>query len=156
VFYPEYAQSVRITEKIENNIDDYNCLEQVKVFLACNFFYRDFNFRSKHLSQAMMRYHYSLRKNEPQPPSSSRKELKDAIAIVGMSLRLPGANTTEEFWSLLKSGNEGIIRVPDGRWNESQCFTIMDNSRETEAGFLNVPVDEIDAKFFGLSPKEVE
>jgi acyl transferase domain-containing protein len=156
VFYPEYAQSPRIMEKIENNIDDYNCLEQVKVFLAYKIFYRDLNLPSKYFSQAMMRYHYSLRKNEPQPPSSSRKELKDAIAIVGMSLRLPGANTVEEFWSLLKSGNEGIIRVPDGRWNESQCFTIMDNSRETEAGFLNVPVDEIDAKFFGLSPKEVE
>jgi phthiocerol/phenolphthiocerol synthesis type-I polyketide synthase B len=110
-----------------------------------------------------MRYDGNLRMNGQfsrieglQQPQSSKKELKDAIAIVGMSFRLPGANTIDEFWSLLKSGKEGIIKVPDGRWDESQCFTIVDNTRETEAGFLNIPVEEIDAKFFGLSPKEVE
>jgi acyl transferase domain-containing protein len=84
-------------------------------------------------------------------------EVKDSIAIIGISFRLPGANTLEEFWSLLKEGREGIIKVPEWRWGEESNFTEGNaaNVRETEAGFLTCPVLEIDAKFFGLSPKEL-
>jgi acyl transferase domain-containing protein len=36
--------------------------------------------------------------------------IPDAIAIVGMSCRFPGADTLEQFWSNLATGAESISR----------------------------------------------
>lgn len=35
---------------------------------------------------------------------------ENAVAVVGMACRLPGANNVEEFWELLRDGVEGITR----------------------------------------------
>src|SRR5665811_2441519 len=82
-------------------------------------------------------------------------DLKDSVAIVGMSLRFPGANTLDQFWELLINGNDGIIKTPENRWNSEHCFMRSESSKNTQAGFLTCPIDQIDGKFFGLSPAEV-
>lgn len=41
----------------------------------------------------------------------------NAIAIIGLSCRLPRANNLESFWQLLKNGVDAITQVPSDRWD---------------------------------------
>ncbi|MFI4954385.1 MAG: beta-ketoacyl synthase N-terminal-like domain-containing protein, partial [Gammaproteobacteria bacterium] len=42
----------------------------------------------------------------------------DSIAIIGMGCRFPGgAESPEQFWSLLQAGFDSSIEVPKERWN---------------------------------------
>ncbi|NED93337.1 acyltransferase domain-containing protein, partial [Streptomyces sp. SID11233] len=59
------------------------------------------------------------------------------IAVVGMACRLPGADTPEEFWQLLRTGNHGITRQEDGTWRAA-----LENHGDFEA------------EFFGMSPAQ--
>ena len=40
---------------------------------------------------------------------------KDAVAVVGMACRLPGAADTRQFWSVLRAGTEAISRFDPDR-----------------------------------------
>jgi len=52
---------------------------------------------------------------------------------------------------------EAIVPVPEWRWTEEHVVDLVtDEARKMQAGFLKCPVDEFDAKFFGMSPKEME
>ncbi|ROQ57420.1 tylactone synthase/type I polyketide synthase PikAI [Streptomyces sp. 840.1] len=59
------------------------------------------------------------------------------IAVVGMACRLPGADTPDAFWQLLRTGNHGITRQEDGTWRAA-----LENHGEFEA------------EFFGMSPAQ--
>ena len=76
-------------------------------------------------------------------------DYKDTIAVVGMSCRFPGANNTAEYWKLLSEGREAIRKFPDER-----SFGGFVSTCEMQAGFLKCPIDEFDAKFFEISPRE--
>ena len=73
---------------------------------------------------------------DPDPP----------IAVIGMSCRFPGADGPEEFWDLLRTGTDAVREVPPSRFAEP-------SERPRRAGFLDA-VEEFDAAFFGLSPRE--
>lgn len=81
------------------------------------------------------------------------------VAIVGMSCRLPGgANDVDKLWDLLMSGADGVVDVPEVRWDLEKFY---DEEEEApgkmyvkKAGFLDVPIDEFDASLFNISPKE--
>src|SRR5580693_1817101 len=81
----------------------------------------------------------------------------EAIAIVGLSCRLPNAANHREFWSLLRDGRNGITQVPPGRWAISPELGADTPSPSMGAaqwgGFLD-QVDSFDADFFGISPRE--
>jgi acyl transferase domain-containing protein len=73
-----------------------------------------------------------------------------------MGCRYPGANTLDEFWTLLASGLEGITKCPEWRWTKEHAAEIRrDDIRSTQAGFLSCPVDTFDAKFFNISPADL-
>lgn len=80
---------------------------------------------------------------------------KEPIAIVGMSFRLPGGNNIDEFWEMMINGKEAIRPLPSFRWKREH-ITRQCTDRTVQGGFLSIPVDEFDAKFFGISPKEAE
>ena len=48
---------------------------------------------------------------EPLPVNQelNHPELGDAIAIIGMATRLPGAPNLQAYWDLLREGKEGIV-----------------------------------------------
>ncbi|MGW1720930.1 type I polyketide synthase, partial [Streptomyces sp. NPDC002156] len=71
----------------------------------------------------------------------------DAIAIVGMSCRFPGAANPGEFWQLLSGGGEAVTGAPAGRPGLAAA------GEEIRGGFLP-GVDAFDPGFFGLSPRE--
>jgi acyl transferase domain-containing protein/acyl carrier protein len=83
----------------------------------------------------------------------------EPIAIIGMGCRFPGgADSPEAFWRLLREGVDAISEVPADRWN-GDSFYDPDPTRPGRAvtrwgGFVAHPVDELDAPFFGMSPRE--
>jgi acyl transferase domain-containing protein/thioesterase domain-containing protein/SAM-dependent methyltransferase/acyl carrier protein len=66
----------------------------------------------------------------------------DAVAVVGMGCKFPGAGSTNEFWELLKRGQVMASRVPVDRFPSD----LWGNFVEDVASF--------DHKFFGKSPRE--
>jgi len=72
---------------------------------------------------------------------------REPIAIVGASCRLPGgANDLDSYWRLIAGGVDAIGPNPPGRW-EGEAHL---------GGFLDRPVDEFDAAFFGIAPREAD
>ena len=86
---------------------------------------------------------------------------REPIAIIGMSCRFPGGgNTPDQYWDLLKNGEDAITDIPKNRWEKSAYYDrngdVPGKMYTTQAGFLNIPVDHFDAGFFKISPKEAE
>ncbi|MBL1103056.1 SDR family NAD(P)-dependent oxidoreductase [Streptomyces sp. 5-8] len=78
----------------------------------------------------------------------------DAIAVVGMACRLPGASSPDEFWELLAEGRHAVRDLPAARradpiWAEAGPEVPM------RGGFLD-EVSGFDAEFFRVSPREAK
>ncbi|WP_328879728.1 type I polyketide synthase [Streptomyces sp. NBC_00299] len=84
-------------------------------------------------------------------PGSDRPEgysvPDDAIAVVGVACRFPGAQDPDAFWRLLSGGESAVGPVPDGRPGLPAGTDIR------PAGFLD-EVDGFEPEFFGVSPRE--
>src|SRR5215475_14259056 len=77
------------------------------------------------------------------------------IAIVGMSCRAPGGLASpESYWSLLESGGDGVGPLPR-RWSRElmRRLEVVTGGLTKEGGFLH-DVDQFDASFFGIAPRE--
>ncbi|MFI6610780.1 type I polyketide synthase [Streptomyces sp. NPDC050507] len=89
-----------------------------------------------------------------------RPDDDDPVAIVSMACRLPdGIDTPEAFWELLVDGREASTPFPQ-RWDGWDLSTLEDAERdatgrrfERKGGFVR-DVEDFDAAFFGLSPRE--
>lgn len=46
----------------------------------------------------------------------------EAIAILGIGCRFPGAKNPEAFWQLLKNGEDAIVEVPTSRWDANAFY----------------------------------
>ncbi|MFC4101266.1 beta-ketoacyl synthase N-terminal-like domain-containing protein [Paenibacillus xanthanilyticus] len=81
------------------------------------------------------------------------------IAIIGMSVQLPGANTIDELWERLAGGEDAIRPLPPARQRDSrpfvQAFTALrtEDASFSHGGYLD-EVDRFDYGLFQLSPKE--
>ena len=82
----------------------------------------------------------------------------DAIAIVGVACRFPGANNPQQFWDLLSSGRDAVTEIPDERWSKAYYYHPRrgqpGKSYTWAAGVVD-DVDRFDAGFFGISPREI-
>lgn len=88
------------------------------------------------------------------------KHQSEPIAVIGMGCRFPGgANDPESFWQLLRQGKDAIDVIPSSRWESAAHYDADPNAigkmYTQQGGFLQTPVDEFDAGFFGLTPKEI-
>ena len=87
--------------------------------------------------------------------NSSRAD--NAIAIIGMSGRFPGAPSIERFWENLRDGIESITPFSH---SELQAAGVdpaaFDNPAYVPAGSVLEDVELFDAAFFGFSPREAE
>jgi polyketide synthase PksN len=81
------------------------------------------------------------------------------IAIIGLSGHYPQARNLQEFWDNLRSGRNSITQIPAARWNHNQYFDPDKNKKwrtySKWGGFLE-EVNEFDALFFNISPREAE
>lgn len=85
-------------------------------------------------------------------------EKSEPIAIVGMGCRFPGgADSPEAFWQLLENGQDTIREVPPNRWDINAYFDPDPDApgkmSTRYGGFIDC-VDEFDAHFFGIAPRE--
>lgn len=79
------------------------------------------------------------------------------IAIVGMSVRLPGASDVEAFWKNLREGVESIRFFTDRELADAgvEPAQLEDPNYVKARGALD-DVDLFDAAFFGFTPREAE
>ncbi|PWW07330.1 phosphopantetheine binding protein [Paenibacillus cellulosilyticus] len=86
-----------------------------------------------------------------------RADSKD-IAIIGMDVRLPFADSTEDFWKVIESGTDCIGPFPSERVKDLASYyeragQAADKVRFADGAYLH-DVDKFDYRFFKLSPKE--
>ena len=94
---------------------------------------------------------------KPRDRSSASPPGPRDIAVIGLAGFFPGANTPEEFWTLLKNGADCIVPVPEDRWNHAPYFDPeRDKPGKTYCrwGSFIDGVDRFDPLFFKISPKE--
>ncbi len=98
----------------------------------------------------------------PAPRSAARPTTQpalqpedDAIAIVGMACRFPGAPDLAAYWRLLEDARD---LVTDGRRDPGPWRGVVGNPGEGDAysrrGAFLEDIDKFDARFFGIRPIE--
>lgn len=101
--------------------------------------------------QALLKERLAARSNQ------SEVRRPEAIAIVGMACRFPGAESLEAFWTLLERGEDAIGEVPPERWSIDELFDPdprTPGQMNTRWGGFLKGVTDFDADFFGISPRE--
>ncbi|WP_321342042.1 SDR family NAD(P)-dependent oxidoreductase [Breoghania sp.] len=77
---------------------------------------------------------------------------REPVAIIGLGLRLPGAESLDGFWEYLASETSLITEVPAERWSAKDQAE-GDKTASIRAGLIE-HADCFDAEFFGISPRE--
>lgn len=102
--------------------------------------------------------------NKAIPPvPTSHKEThysfpSDAVAVIGASCRLPGANSLEELWGLISKGTSVAKEVPSNRFDLHRSFRASQDwkfagKRKFFGNFLD-NVEDFDHVFFRTNPRE--
>jgi acyl transferase domain-containing protein len=82
---------------------------------------------------------------------------QNAIAIVGMAGRFPGARNLDEFWRNLRDGVESIEEFSAADLAAERIdLALSRNPRYVPRGTVLEDADGFDAAFFGFSPREAE
>ena len=87
--------------------------------------------------------------------SSEPAHITEPIAIIGMRGRFPGANDLDQFWNNLAQGVESISILSQ---EEIKAAGIPEQISRLP-GYVNASpvldgVDQFDAQFFGIPPRE--
>ncbi|MCY7864840.1 amino acid adenylation domain-containing protein [Bacillus spizizenii] len=106
------------------------------------------------LAAFLVESHSEIKQADTAKPS--RSSSKD-IAIIGMSLNVPGASGKSDFWHLLENGEHGIREYPAPRVKDAMDYlrSIQSEFNEKQfvkGGYLD-EIDRFDYSFFGLAPK---
>ena len=83
---------------------------------------------------------------------------KGDIAVIGMAVKLPKADSVGEFWDIIRNGRDCISHFPDNRRTDTDAIAkSMNKDPEDDlystGAFLD-EIDKFDYSFFKLSPKE--
>ncbi|OJD30788.1 6-methylsalicylic acid synthase [Diplodia corticola] len=93
-------------------------------------------------------------------PDRPRQHHYEDVAIIGMSCRAAGDNTSpEKLWQFLLDKKDASGEVPKKRW-EPWYRRDVRNPKEIDKainrGYFIQNLEDFDASFFGISPKEAE
>ncbi len=80
----------------------------------------------------------------------------DAVAIVGMAGRFPGARTIGELWDVLQGGLDTTTSFADGDLDALVPAAERADPAYVRTRGVLADADRFDAAFFGMSPKEAE
>ncbi|PWK05385.1 type I polyketide synthase [Tumebacillus permanentifrigoris] len=80
------------------------------------------------------------------------------IAIIGMAVKMPLADSTDAFWENIRSGIDCIRPFPEERREDADRFYRYQKPNAPSANYLECgyleEVDKFDAEFFRLTPQE--
>ncbi|HYC90500.1 MAG TPA: type I polyketide synthase, partial [Thermoanaerobaculia bacterium] len=85
-------------------------------------------------------------------------QIEEAVAIIGLAARMPGARNAEEYWNNLTNGVESITFFSDEELAAMgvPAATLKDPNYVKGRGILPIPAEDFDAAFFGYNPREAE
>ncbi|CAH1195691.1 Polyketide synthase PksM [Paenibacillus plantiphilus] len=95
----------------------------------------------------------------PAPQSAAEPTVSDKdVAVIGISLKFPQADTPETFWRQLREGVDSIGAFPETRREDAEDMKRLLKGVQQEAAFENAAyldeVDKFDYSFFRISPNE--
>ncbi|MEV1084645.1 beta-ketoacyl synthase N-terminal-like domain-containing protein [Streptomyces sp. NPDC050211] len=89
------------------------------------------------------------------------RQVQPSIAIVGMSVLLPGAADLDSYWRNLVAGTDAITDVPEGRWDSDYYRpgsaagrAVADQVYCRRGGFVD-SLAEVEVTRFGIMPNSV-
>ena len=91
------------------------------------------------------------------PTPSAPCLASEAIAIVGMAIRLPGSETLEDFWKVLEDGQDLHEKIRPDRFNVQTHWDPSGELRNSTLTPYGVFIDHpgwFDARLFNMSPRE--
>jgi acyl transferase domain-containing protein len=88
--------------------------------------------------------------------SSGAPAAGEPVAIIAMAGRFPGAPDVETFWDNLCHGRESIRFFAPGELDPAVSQTDRDDPDYVAARGVIDDVEQFDAHFFGMSPREAE
>ena len=92
------------------------------------------------------------------PGSAEPRPLDEPIAVIGLGCRFPGdISSPEELWQFLSAGRSAVSEVPADRWapfSGGSPDAAAALAETTRWGSFLTDLDEFDAEFFELSPRE--
>lgn len=80
----------------------------------------------------------------------------DGVAIIGMAGRWPNARNVAEFWRNVRDGRECIDRFPADKLEVAGASELASRPDYVRARSVLEEVDQFDAAFFGVLPREAE
>ena len=96
----------------------------------------------------------------PSKYEYKRDVSENAIAVVGMACKVPGANDVGEFWKILCDGKSQHVEVsgdgdvPGDHFDFVTAWRGIDSNKKWYGNFIEDP-DAFDHKFFKKSPREM-
>ncbi|MCU0680702.1 MAG: amino acid adenylation domain-containing protein [Polyangiaceae bacterium] len=82
---------------------------------------------------------------------------ENAVAVIGLSARLPGARNVHEFWANLDAGRDSVRRLDDAELLARGLVpALLADPSFVRAASAPDGVDLFDAAYFGYSPREAE
>lgn len=158
--------SVALQEKLGVEVDptaffEVTHLKAVVAFLSETF---DAHFQARYADRLAESRPSSSGSGSSRPTASSTRQRprRDAatgselVAVVGMAGRMPGADSLEDFYQKLESGESLIGEVPSDRWDWRDIHAGEDTPNFARWGAFMKDVDRFDAGFFGISPREAK
>ncbi len=85
------------------------------------------------------------------------QQKSDLIAVIGIACRFPGASDYKQFWENMEAGVNSITEIPSQRWEVEKHYSPIPNQPNktiSKWGGLVEGIDEFDAEFFSISPRE--
>ena len=79
---------------------------------------------------------------------------ENAVAVIGLAGRFPGADDIAQFWRNLRAGVTSISRFSESELEDSFTAEIRHNPNFVRARSILQGVDTFDAEFFGMLPRE--
>jgi len=81
----------------------------------------------------------------------------NAVAVIGISCRFPGAENLSQYWENLRDGVESISTFSEEELTASGIDrSVFNHPNYVKAGSVLEDIDLFDATFFGINPREAE
>ncbi|WP_368650522.1 SDR family NAD(P)-dependent oxidoreductase [Bacillus inaquosorum] len=116
--------------------------------------------KAKPADRPLQSVQYPIKKeHEKKPAPIQQDHREDAIAIVGMSGRYPGARNVREYWDNLVHARNAIRDIPTSRWDVDKYYDPALNQKGKSycksMGMLD-DIEHFDPLFFNIPPSEAE